>query len=162
MNVQPLFADAGIGSRMPRDPVDQCIPTFDEFWKVWPKREAKKDALRAWNKVRDADKIAALNALPNHVARWQREGRARNHIPHPATWLNGERWDDELDEIFAPAPAQRSAQSGPPWWTSHTLMERKAAEVGVGLARPGETNDQYRARIHAAIDDQQRYRQATG
>ncbi|MFC3336920.1 hypothetical protein ACFOEY_00210 [Paracandidimonas soli] len=140
----------------------KCIPTFDEFWSAWPKREAKKDARRAWDKLRPQDRIAALAAVPAHIARWKREGRARNHIPHPATWLNGERWEDELGEIFAPTQPQRPAQSGPAWWTSHTLMERKGREVGIGPARPGESSDQYRARIQAAIEDQQRYAAASG
>lgn len=156
MSVQTLFAAHGTGSPDARGLVGQCIPSFEEFWAAWPKREAKKDAKRAWDKMPPQNKIAALQALPGHVDRWRREGRARNHIPHPATWLNGERWEDELGEIFQPAQ-KRPAQSGPAWWMSHTLMERKGAEVGIGPARPGETSDQYRARIQAAMDDQQRY-----
>lgn len=134
--------------------VENCIPEFEDFWAAWPKREAKKDALRAWNKLSPVQRVAALAALPAHVERWRNEGRARNHIPHPATWLNGERWEDELGEVFAP---QQKAQSGPPWWSSHALMERKAAEFGVGTARAGETTEQYRARIQAAMEDYARF-----
>jgi len=141
-------------------PASAAAPTFDEFWAAWPKREAKKDARRAWDKLSAASKTAALAALPAHVARWHNEGRARNHIPHPATWLNGERWEDELGEIFPQQPPARPAvQSGPPWWSSHALMERKGREVGVGPARPGEDTMQYRVRIQAAIEDRARFGQ---
>lgn len=155
--MQTREGDACAGVLSVRQLVDNCIPTFDDFWKVWPKREAKKDATRAWAKLSPASRIAALDALPAHVDRWRREGRIRNHIPHPATWLNGERWEDELGEVFA--PQQKPVQAGPGWWTSHVLMERKGREVGVGAPRPGETGDQYRARIQAAMEDQKRYGQ---
>lgn len=161
MSVQPI-SGADTGSPEARGLVDSCIPTFEDFWAIWPKREAKKDARRAWEKLRAQDKIAAVTALPQHVARWRREGRVRNHIPHPATWLNGERWEDELGEIFAPVQRVASGQSGAAWWASHALMERKGQEAGVGPARPGETSDQYRARIQAALEDQQRYAGAGG
>lgn len=134
-----------------------AVPTFDEFWAAWPKREAKKDARRAWDRLTSACKIAALAALPAHVARWRIAGTARNFIPHPATWLRGERWEDELGDVLPGAAARQAAQAGPPWWSSHALMERKAREVGVGPARPGEETAQYRARIQQAIEDRQRF-----
>jgi len=137
--------------------VDQCIPTFDDFWSAWPRREAKKAALRAWNKLSTAKQITAFQALPDHIAQWRKEGRARCHIPHPATWLNGERWEDELGgDVFPPVPKPKR-QSGPPWWTSHVLMERKGREVGAGPARPGETTEQYKARIQAVLDENRHY-----
>lgn len=138
--------------------VDQCIPAFEQFWSAWPRREAKKAAQRAWDKLSSTKKIAALQALPAHVEQWRKENRARCHIPHPATWLNGERWEDELagNDMF-PAVPKPKTQSGPPWWSSHVLMERMGREVGAGPARPGETTDQYRARIQALIDERNRY-----
>lgn len=137
--------------------VDQCVPSFDDFWKAWPRREAKKAAMRAWEKLPIASRIAAVSMLPTHVEQWRKEGRARSHVPHPATWLNGERWEDELGGEIFPAVRKPNVASGPPWWTSHVLMERKGREVGIGAARAGETSDQYRARIQAAIEDQGRY-----
>lgn len=124
-------------------------PGFDEFWQLWPKREAKKDARRAWDKLSAVNKTAALAALPAHVARWRNEGRARNHIPHPATWLNGERWEDELGELF-PAAARREA--GPAWWASEALTDEMARRVGAYPARNGESWAQYRDRIRTTIN----------
>ena len=48
-----------------------------------------------------------LAALQRHkkFAKWTKDGG--EYIPHPTTWLNGRRWEDEL-EPNAP-PAARSA-----------------------------------------------------
>jgi hypothetical protein len=144
---------------LPDDPIVDT-PTFDQFWALWPKREAKKEALRAWNKLKPAQRVAAVKAVPTHVEHWRQRGIARAFIPHPATWLNGERWDDELGEIFASTasrqPERRSAPE-PAWWTHYTLAEAKGREVGVGAARPGETFEQYRARIFQAVEEQRRF-----
>lgn len=135
------------------------VPAFDDFWAAWPKRVAKKDARRAWDKLNAAAKLAVMVALPKHIKKWQQESTPQNYIPHPATWLNGERWEDEFNESYV-APVARNNNSEPAWWSSHVLMERKGIDVGVGAARPGETSDQYRARIHAAIQDQERFKSA--
>ena len=70
---------------------------FDLFWAAYPRKQAKGDARRAWAKLRpSADltdrMIEAINAQ-KLSPRWQEEGG--KYIPHPATWLNGERWEDE-------------------------------------------------------------------
>ena len=132
------------------------VPVFDDFWAVWPKREAKKDARRAWDKLSVASRTAALAALPAHVARWRREGRARNHIPHPATWLNGERWEDELGEIFAPRPAggrpgfgQPVPEAQKPWPCTWAGIVQKGAELGL-QQRSDELAPYFRARVYEA------------
>jgi hypothetical protein len=67
---------------------------FDQFWAVYPRHEARKDAEKAWRQV-DGDRhldtiLAAL--------RWQAPeylSRERRFRPLPATYLRGERWLDE-------------------------------------------------------------------
>lgn len=144
----------------------RAAPTFDEFWAAWPKREAKKDARRAWDKLSAANKAAALAALPAHVARWRNEGRSRNHIPHPATWLNGERWEDELGEIFAaraaggrPGAVQPAAQVQKPWPCTWSGIVSKGAELGL-RQQPDEQPHQFKARVYAAarLTDEDRAR----
>lgn len=67
---------------------------FDEFWCVYPRREAKKDAMKAWKQIRSDLYPLIINA----AAAWRREWarREQNFLPLPATWLRGERWEDEL------------------------------------------------------------------
>ena len=81
---------------------------FAEFWEAYPNKKAKKTAQKAWNKIKPTaalfEKIMTAIKIAKESADWKKEnGR---YIPHPATWLNGGRWDDELTEAEAQAPAQ--------------------------------------------------------
>ncbi|ANY85965.1 helix-turn-helix domain-containing protein [Pseudomonas putida] len=71
---------------------------FEQFWKLYPKKKGRKDALKAWSKLNpDADLQAVMIvALANHCASrdWTKDGG--QYIPHASTWLNGERWHDVL------------------------------------------------------------------
>lgn len=80
---------------------------FAEFWKLYPRKVGKQAALKSWKRIKpDAelfDKIMAAVTAAKATEQWQREGG--RFIPHPATWLNQGRWDDEL-----PDPAQTYQQ----------------------------------------------------
>ena len=71
---------------------------FDLFWKEYPNKVAKQDALKAWKKLKMNPEM--LGAILNGLSRWKasdewtRDGG--RYIPHPATWLNGKRWEDEV------------------------------------------------------------------
>jgi len=83
MNVVPITTE---------DPA----PTFDDFWSLYPRHVAKKAARIAWDRVTPANQMAAVIA----IASWRQIYMARDpdRIPHAATWLNGERWEDELPQ----------------------------------------------------------------
>lgn len=70
---------------------------FERFWSVYPRKVGKQSAKRAFERVK-----VPLETLVTAVERqkcsdqWtQNNGQ---FIPHPATWLNQGRWDDELPE----------------------------------------------------------------
>jgi hypothetical protein len=75
--------------------------SFEDFWKAWPKRLAKKDAMKAWLRVPEVAHQKILRAIEagKRTDQWQRDGG--QYIPMPATWLRGERWEDELDVAMA-------------------------------------------------------------
>lgn len=77
---------------------------FDAFWARYPRRVAKVEAQRAWARLTAQDRIAALAALPAHIAEWERAGTERRFIPHASTWLHQRRFEDELET--APALGQ--------------------------------------------------------
>jgi hypothetical protein len=65
---------------------------FDVFWEHWPRKEAKSAASRAWTKIPVAEYAPIMAGLEKWILsdQW-----TRGVIPHPATWLNGKRWQDE-------------------------------------------------------------------
>lgn len=64
---------------------------FESFYSAYPRKVGKKDAMKAWLvalKSATAEEITAgLTGYPFPDN--------PKYIPHPATWLNGERWADE-------------------------------------------------------------------
>lgn len=75
------------------------VQGFEEFWKAFPKKASKGAALKAWNKLRPEkelrEKIMAAIERAKKSEQWNREnGR---FIPYPATWLNAQGWEDELE-----------------------------------------------------------------
>lgn len=76
---------------------------FEDFWKAYPKKTAKDDARKAFDKRKPDDEMLAqmLTAIAMQAASpaWTKDGG--QFIPNPATWLNGGRWQDEGAGAFA-------------------------------------------------------------
>jgi hypothetical protein len=78
---------------------------FSAFWAAYPRKTAKQDAARAYAKLKpDAALLSVILAAISAQQGWRpwREG----FIPHPATWLNAQRWTDEAppDVVNGHAP----------------------------------------------------------
>lgn len=78
------------------DDRDELV-SFDDFWKRYPKKVAKKAAIMAWKKLKAEDRLRIIPALETQSksSQWLRDGG--QYVPNPATWLNGRRWEDEID-----------------------------------------------------------------
>ena len=64
------------------------------------KKRAKQSALKAWEKLKPDDDL--FTKIMQGLVRWKQspdwlkdDGQ---FIPYPATWLNGRRWEDEIEE----------------------------------------------------------------
>jgi len=68
---------------------------FAEFWLIYPRHACKLRAKRAWLRLNKGERVAALEALVHWRQIWIQRDEPE-YIPHPASWLNGERWEDEL------------------------------------------------------------------
>lgn len=68
---------------------------FDEFWKLYPRREAKADAIKAWRKIKPEEVEPILTAVPKHASSVSWLKNDGQYIPLPASWLNARRWEDE-------------------------------------------------------------------
>lgn len=76
---------------------------FETFWAAYPKKKAKDDARRAWNKRKPdqalLDQMLAAIAVQSRESDWlKKDGQ---FIPYPATWLNAGRWTDVLEVASA-------------------------------------------------------------
>lgn len=70
---------------------------FEEFWKCYPKRRGKGAARKAYAKaVRNVEHSDIMAGLRRFVLAEPWHGDIQ-FCPHPSTWLNQERWDDEYD-----------------------------------------------------------------
>src|SRR5579872_2167493 len=66
---------------------------FDRFWRLYPRKTVKKTARIAWTKaVRIAHPDTIIDGLIHYAFSAERQ-----YQPHPATWLNQERWQYEAD-----------------------------------------------------------------
>lgn len=95
-------------------------PNFDRFWKDYPKKVAKPAAQVAFAKINPSEeclsRILAALAVLRRSEDWLREGG--RFIPHPASWLNGRRWEDE--GVVAVPPA-----GGSPWPSAEELEAKR-------------------------------------
>jgi len=67
---------------------------FDRFWQIYPRKAGKGAARQAWAK-------AILKTSVEHICegaeRYRDDpNRVEAYTAHPSTWLNNERWDDDL------------------------------------------------------------------
>lgn len=69
---------------------------FNLFWEAYPKKTGKKAALKSWkrNKLDEKAEIIIADVNQRKSQNWQ--GKEKQYIPDPSTYLNGERWADEL------------------------------------------------------------------
>lgn len=71
---------------------------FERFWAIYPRHTNKEAARKAFAKLNPDDELMAtiLDAVKKQKesAQWTKDGG--QFIPHPATWLNGARWKDEM------------------------------------------------------------------
>ena len=80
-------------------------PSFDDWYHLYPKKKARAAAAKAWMKATKsapAETIVAglVAQLPALAAELADPARAR-YVPYPASWLNAERWADEVTDTPA-------------------------------------------------------------
>jgi len=73
---------------------------FNKFWTLYPRKVAKHNAYKAWFKIPEVDYGAIFKAISEQVTDGNQlcdtDTERVRFIPHPATWLNGLRWNDDL------------------------------------------------------------------
>lgn len=72
---------------------------FDKFWQAYPKNVSKKQAQKSWKKIKPSlelfEKILKALEMVKQTEQWKKDNG--KYVPYPATWLNQERWTDEIN-----------------------------------------------------------------
>jgi hypothetical protein len=97
--------ESGKGSAKEHEP----DPQFVAFWSAYPVKKSKGDAERAWSKLTATERPLCLPAITAQVRAMHFQGSDGNsYVPHPSTWLNGRRWEDEISK--APPPITKHTE----------------------------------------------------
>lgn len=86
----------------------KALAGFTEFYAAYPKKVARPKAEKSWNRIAPdgalLEKILTAVQAQRESELWTKdEGK---FIPHPATWLNDQRWNDE---VSMPAPQRKAS-----------------------------------------------------
>ena len=98
--IVPLGDEPAKRKRKRDDIPDEYPYDFEEFWKIYPRRTGKAAAFRVWRKLNLTQKRRAYVALRKQIPalKAQIRGPNENFCPHPSTWLNEGRFDDEPEQ----------------------------------------------------------------
>lgn len=82
----------------PISPKGEVSELFETFWKAYPKKQGKQNAVKAFGKLKADSQLfdKIMSGLNAQVVseQWQKDNG--QFIPLPASWLRGRRWEDEL------------------------------------------------------------------
>jgi len=103
------------------------VDDFEKFWAAYPRKVAKAEARKAWAQTASIrpDTDSLIKAVLSHckTEQWMKSNGA--FIPHAATWLRGERWED-VYEVSLP-----DVVNDKPWHETATGIVRKGQELGI-------------------------------
>lgn len=87
--------DLGYGTPVSTPSVDV---DFAEWYRLYPRKVAPEAARRAYRaaRKRGGNREQLLDGLRRYIS--SVSSKDRQYIAHPATWLNGSRWLDEIGE----------------------------------------------------------------
>lgn len=83
-----------------REQEEKYLQMFNEFWKLYPKKVDKANARKKWLRLKPNDELfkTIMSALENQITFKKWHEIDKQYIPNPTTWINGERWEDEIKE----------------------------------------------------------------
>lgn len=99
-SVSDLNLDEEIKIKVDTDKAD-----FEAFWNAYPRKTGKKKAWDAWRAAKDRPSLPVILAKIAELSKtdqWVKDDG--KFIPHPSTWLNQGRWDDQP---IKPQPKKR-------------------------------------------------------
>jgi hypothetical protein len=99
---------------------------FEAFWDMYPRKVGKGAARKAWKSATKRATGVMINlalSVQKHAGMFDKETQ---FIPHPTTWLNQERWEDEIPVAWTPG----SGGSPPPMRNGAASLLLREATTG--------------------------------
>ena len=107
--IPPLPPKGGDPPKRRKSADTQPPDDFAAFWAVYPKKVAKPAAVKAWKHISTANRAAAMA----HLQGKPYADREPQYIPNPSTYLNNERWADQMPTGKSTDPTPSYAKSKP-------------------------------------------------
>lgn len=105
---------------------------FDAVWEAWPRKIKKGACRRAWNeKPMLAPPFVELTKIALQHAAWYRQaGVPPRYVPTIESWINDERWEDELGDPtgLSTDPMALAAEMG---WAPDPRYDAQGRYVGL-------------------------------
>lgn len=127
----------------------EMAPDFGELYQQHPRRESGVDAFKAYQQTESIQPAHAelMRIHKAHCRLWST--REPDKIPLLATWLRGQKWNDQAPGLLRPVPAP--ATPAVPVDLA-TLKRQLQGDVGGHLRRHGVTQPQL-GEILSELDD---------
>lgn len=78
--------------------MEKYTKKYEAFWQAYPRKTGKLAAFRKYKMalqyIPHKELLEAVEVYAKSV-----EGKDKQFIPHPATWLHQGRWDDEIEQV---------------------------------------------------------------
>ena len=89
---------------------------FEEFYDAYDRKKKRPDAERAWSKAaKKVDPQTIIDAAQAFITAQKVANKHPHFTPYPATWLNAESWNDEIDDP-QPQSTARGFDNSPEAW----------------------------------------------
>ncbi|MFA6243950.1 MAG: hypothetical protein WC655_23605 [Candidatus Hydrogenedentales bacterium] len=122
---------------------------FDEWYSLYPRKKAPREARKAWNALHPSDDLQAtlIDALTEQLP--ELTARPPDKRPYPASWIRGEHWKNEPDRptvaMSAPVARSRAELYRKLQWAERCLHDPKCMSYAccidrLLLERPWEGN----------------------
>lgn len=83
----------------------RLTPSFVEFWTAYPRKENKKPSFLKWCAINPNDELVRKIITSVEKYKLTRQWQDKQFIPMPQTFLNQERWENEV-----PPPAKKAVE----------------------------------------------------
>ncbi len=79
--------------------------SFKEFWDLYNNKKGDKDRCeKKWTKLKNEERVKIIQTLPKFLSRIT----DKQYQPHPLTYINAKRWNDDLNALELNKPNTHS------------------------------------------------------